>query len=241
VLLLLAACGPAPVPSGIDDPYEAQNREVHRANQDIDRALFGPAAGAYGGILPAPVKAGISNLSDNLDLPGDVVNNILQLRLGRAAQNTLRFVVNTTVGLGGLLDPATDFGIPARETDFGETLYVWGVPEGAYVELPVLGPSTERDTLGRVVDVALNPLRWVVKTPTEEGLITATGIAAKLGSRERYADLIDSVLEGADSYSQTRLLYLQNRRFELTGGLSEEDYFDPYSDTEDEYADPYAQ
>jgi phospholipid-binding lipoprotein MlaA len=234
ILLLLDACGPAPAPTGINDPHEAANREVHAANKAIDRALVDPASTVYGKSVPSPLRQGVQNFADNLDAPGDVVNGILQGRPGSALANTARFIINTTVGIGGLFDPAKALGIQRKSTDFGETLHVWGFPEGAYGELPFIGPSTSRDTVGRVVDVVLNPLRLAL--PAREGNITtAASVASRLGDRYKFGNTVDSVLyDSADSYAQARLLYLQNRRFELgqsTGGTSGEDGFlDPYED-----------
>lgn len=236
---LLAACGPAPMASGVNDPNEARNREIHNFNRGLDRALLRPAATTYSSILPEPVEQGVSNFASNLDAPGDVVNNVLQLRLGRAAENTLRFAVNSTVGIGGLFDPATALGIAGDPTDFGETLHVWGVPEGQYSEVPLLGPTTDRDLVGVIVDVVANPVRLALPEP-ESYYATGTKVASGLSRRARYADTVDSVLyESADSYAQTRLLYLQNRRFELGGaaGEADEGFEDPYSDFEDPYAE----
>lgn len=237
--LLLTACGPAAIPSGIDDPNEARNREVHEFNRGLDRNLLRPTANTYSRILPEPVENGISNFASNLDAPGDVVNNLLQLRIGKAAENTLRFAINSTVGIGGLFDPATALGVAGDPTDFGETLHVWGAPEGQYVEAPFIGPATSRDMVGIVVDVALNPVRLALPNP-EAGYATATKIASGLSARARYTNTVDSILyESADSYAQARLLYLQNRRFDLGrdtagGGAGFED---PYADFEDPYAE----
>lgn len=232
--LTLSACGTAPAPQGINDPRETANREVHELNRSIDEAILRPGANAYGGTVPNPLEQGISNFAGNLDVPGDVVNGVLQGRIGPAAENTLRFTVNSTVGLLGLFDVATALGIEGKETDFGETLHVWGAGEGAYVELPLLGPSTERDVIGRVVDVALNPMRLALPEP-ESTVASVAGIASRLGDRARYSDTIDSVLyESADSYAQARLLYLQNRRFELGQEVGDDSFVDPYED-------PYAQ
>ncbi|WP_243695838.1 MlaA family lipoprotein [Rhodovulum marinum] len=235
-LAVLAGCA-APIPGGVSDPYEVQNRGVHDFNVALDRALVRPAATSYGRVVPDPVRTAFSNFSANLSLPGKVLNSLLQLRPGDAAQNTTRFFVNTTIGLGGLLDPATPMGAPEIDTDFGETLHVWGVAEGNYVELPFLGPSTGRDTLGAVVDLAINPLGHLPRADQRE---TATGlrVLSGLGARYDRSELIDSILyDSADSYAQTRQTYLQNRRFQLGRGATP-DYFDPY---EDPYADPDAQ
>lgn len=234
ILFLLDGCGPAPAPTGIYDPHEAANREVHNLNKAIDRALVDPASNAYGKSVPGPLRQGVQNFADNLDAPGDVVNGLLQGRPGPALANTARFVINTTVGIGGLFDPAKAMGIQRKSTDFGETLHVWGFAEGAYGELPLLGPSTTRDTVGRVVDVALNPLRLAL--PAREGNITtAASVASRLGDRFKFGNTVDSILyDSADSYVQARLLYLQNRRFELgqdVGGATGEDGFlDPYEE-----------
>lgn len=238
VLSVLSACGPAPAPSGIDDPNEANNRQVHAFNRSIDHALLRPTANTYSSLLPEPIEDGVSNFAQNLDAPGDVVNNVLQLRLGKAVENTLRFAINSTLGIGGLFDPATALGIAGDPTDFGETLHVWGAPEGEYAEVPFIGPTTGRDTLGLVVDVALNPVRLVLPNP-ESYYATGAKIASGLSKRARYGDTVDSILyESADSYAQTRLLYLQNRRFELgqTAGGAEGGFEDPYADFEDPYA-----
>lgn len=217
-LISLSACGPAEIPTGIDDPYEAQNRGVHDDNRALDRALVRPGANAYGSVVPEPVRNGVGNFASNLSLPSVVVNDILQLKLDDALKNTLRFAVNSTFGLGGVLDPATDMGLYEETTDFGETLHVWGVPEGNYVELPIVGPTTERDMVGKVVDLFTNPLTYNLPSP-ENTIPTVASIASRFGDRYRFSDTVDSILyESADSYAQARLLYLQNRRFDLGGG-----------------------
>lgn len=231
--LALSACGPATLPTGYDDPLETQNRKVHEFNRGVDRALLRPAASGYDTVVPGPLKRGVSNVASNLDAPGDIVNGLLQGRPHHAAQNTLRFAMNTVVGIGGLFDVSTALGLPAEPTDFGETMHVWGVGEGRYLEFPFMGPTTERDLAGTVVDVALNPVRLAL--PAREGNV-ATGlkIASRLGDRARFSDTIDALLyESADSYAQARLLYLQNRRFALgaAGGADTDDtLLDPYED-----------
>lgn len=238
---LLGACGPAPVAQGINDPNEARNRDIHAFNRGVDRALLRPTANTYSTILPEPVERGVSNFAQNLDAPGDVVNNVLQGRPGPALENTLRFAINTTVGIGGLFDPATALGVAGDPTDFGETLHVWGAPEGQYSEVPFMGPTTDRDLVGTLVDVAMNPVRLALPTP-ESYYATGAKVASRLGDRARYSETFDSVLyDSADSYAQTRLLYLQNRRFELGQGAGGADatFEDPYADQN--FEDPYAE
>jgi phospholipid-binding lipoprotein MlaA len=226
--LAVAGCTAQQPGAAFNDPYEAQNRGVHDANKDIDSALFG-GGGRKGVVppLPVPVARGLSNATANLGAPSNVVNSILQGRPEPAITNTLRFVINSTVGIAGLFDPATAIGIQRDDTDFGETLAVWGAPEGAYQELPFLGPSTERDTAGKIVDWVLDPVGNLVGAP-ESAYITGVRLGGKIGDRQRFADTYESILYGsADSYAQARLLYLQNRRFELG---QEETVIDPYED-----------
>ena len=227
----IAACSPAPAPDLAFDPLEEQNRSVHLANRDLDRIIVRPTSNAYGTVLPEPVRNGIGNFASNLGLPGMVLNDLLQFRIEDAGANTMRFLLNSTFGFGGLMDVATAAGLEERSTDFGETLYVWGAPEGNYIELPFVGPSTERHAFGRVIDTIINPMNAVLPSP-ERGYATATGIAARFGDRYRFSDFVDSVLyESEDSYAQARLLYLQNRRFQLSGTQeAAPDYFDPYED-----------
>lgn len=228
VLLALSACA-APTPSGINDPYEGFNRKVHGFNTAVDKNVIRPVATGTTKVVPEPVSRGVANFADNLSLPGMVVNDVLQLNIGDAAHNTLRFLVNTTVGLGGVMDVAAKAGAPKRPTDFGETLHVWGMAEGPYTELPLLGPSTARDALGEVVDYAMNPLQLVV--PKDKLWIgTAAKAYSKLDKRGRYSETVDSILyDSADGYAQARLLYLQNRRFELGQAAAESDFEDPYA------------
>lgn len=253
-LCLVAGCAAPSGPDAINDPFEPTNRKVHAFNKSVDRALVGPASEGVG-IIPEPVKRGVGNLADTLALPGDIANNILQLRIADAGQNTLRLAANLTFGLAGLLDVSSEMGLQGKPTDFGETLAVWGVGEGPYLELPLAGPSTARDTVGMVVDTVFDPVSRALPV-REANAVTAIRLFSRLGDRDRFAQSVESILyESADSYAQARLLYLQNRRFtlargKLTGGAEATDdggFIDPYADAPsddgfiDPYEDPYAQ
>jgi len=216
---------------GVFDPYEAENRRMHEFNRGVDRVLVRPVSKGYTSIVPDDIETRVVRLSENLSLPADIVNNVLQLNMRGAFQDGARLVVNTTVGLGGVFDPASEMGMAApTNTDFGETLYVWGAREGAYIELPLLGPSTTRRTFGIFVDLFTNPLTYVLESP--ESLVgTAAGVASGLSRRERFSETIDQILyESEDSYAQSRTIYLQNRRFNL-GGTASASYTDPYEGT----------
>ncbi len=211
---------------GIYDPFEVQNRKIHAVNRKIDQAVLRPVSGAYGETLPEPLRIGVGNFASNLSIPGSVVNDLLQFNLADALHNTVRFLVNTTFGLGGILDPALQGGVEPRDSDFGETLHVWGIGEGAYVELPLLGPSTVRDTFGGVVDLFLDPINTLVPAP-ERYLAPVMAVVARVGDRYRFSSTVDSILyESADSYAQSRLLYLENRRFRLGVEVDDEDLYE---------------
>lgn len=234
LVLALSACA-APQPSAeVYDPLENLNRGTHELNRGLDRYLLRPASRGYGALLPDPVKRGVSNVAGNLDLPGDIVNGVLQADPEGTVQNVFRFAINTIVGVGGIFDPAGAMGLTHAQTDFGETLHVWGLGEGPYLEMPGFGPSTLRDGVGIVTDLVMNPVSLALPSP-ESDWATAFKLGSKLGDRDRYSDTIDSILyDSADSYAQARLLYLQNRRFELgqtSGtGAADDGFIDPYEE-----------
>jgi phospholipid-binding lipoprotein MlaA len=239
-VFLLAACAStvsSTEAGGVFDPFEKQNRKIHAFNRGLDKALVRPAARGYSALLPDPIEDSIGNFAENLGQPSVIVNSLLQGNFKGAGLSTTRFLTNTVLGFAGFVDAAAEFKVPEHSTDFGETLYTWGAGEGAYVELPALGPSTVRNTTGKVVDLFTNPLSYAVNSP-DKYYGTAASVASRLSDRGRYGDTIDSILyESADSYAQARLIYLQNRRFGL-GDETANDSTDPYSDP---YEDPYAQ
>ena len=157
-LFVLAACAQTDPSVGFADPYENGNRKMHEFNKGLDTTVIRPVATAYGTVLPRPIRQGVSNIASNLGEPGNVVNNVLQGRVEDALHNTTRFLFNSTIGIAGTFDVASAMGLEERETDFGETLHVWGAQEGAYLEVPFVGPSTERDAIGKAVDIVLNPI-----------------------------------------------------------------------------------
>ena len=237
----LAACAAAPDGALINDPYETSNRKVHDFNTGLDTALLRPASEVTEA-LPDVLTDRVVNFADNLALPGMVVNGLLQGDLESAISNTFRFVLNTTIGLGGLFDPADEAGLYEKSTDFGQTLAVWGVPEGAYIVLPFLGPSTERDTFGLIVDFTFDPLQFLIPPEAQE-LQPYAFVGKKVISRGRFGSTVDSLLyESADPYAQARLLYLQSRRFDLgvpVDSAYKEGGVDPYADPYADFIDPY--
>ena len=222
LLLALAACA-APIPSsGTNDPFEAANR----AQFDANLRLMG---GGDSAPRPNPLRRRVINLGDTLGLPSTIANDVLQLRPHHAVENALRLAINATIGLGGLFDPASRVGVHGRRSDFGETLHRWGIEEGAYLVLPLVGPSNQRDALGMAVDLAIDPLRFVLPS-RDYGWSLALRGAGRVASAVENADLLDAnVIATADPYAQARLLYQQTRRYHL-GIASEDDVIDPYAD-----------
>lgn len=250
--LVLAACAPGPKSAamktgGVYDPYESVNRGVHGFNKGVDKVFFGPTSKGYSSIVPDPIEDSFVSFSNNISMPRVATNALLQGDIKTFGIALARFTVNTTVGFVGLADPASDFKIPHVDADFGQTLHVWGFGEGAYLELPFLGPSNVRDAVGFVGDFGLNPLSYWVENPLQNAG-TYSKVLEWMSDRGRYSDTVESILyDSADSYAQARLLYTQNRRFELGAGDDQgfdpyaDPYGDPYSDTYvDPYQDPYS-
>lgn len=230
VLLLAACAAPPPVAIGQNDPHEVTNRSTHDFNLALDRRVVAPLAAGGGGLLSGPLGDGLGNVAGNLSMPAAILNKTLQGRFEDAVHNSWRLAINTTIGIGGLFDPASAIGLTPRGTDFGATLHRWGAGEGAYVVLPVIGPSTERDALGMVVDLAIDPLNQLLPRP-ERHWARGLRLASRLGDRARFAESVDSIMhESADSYGQLRLLYLQSRRHELGQEAAEDAFIDPYDD-----------
>ena len=231
LVMVVSACSPRQG-AVADDPFERLNRSSHAFNKGLDRNILSPLSKTYTDVVPDPVEDSVSNFARNLSLPGKVVNNVLQLDLSSAARNSARFALNSTVGLAGLFDPSQKIGLVEKSTDFGETLQGWGVAEGAYLELPLFGPSNMRDGLARFVDMLfLDPTGQILKPPVSE-YRSASTVGALLQTRQIYGAQIDEVLYGsADSYAQSRLVYLQSRRFELRD-ITNDEYIDPYAEFE---------
>src|SRR5262245_63793103 len=160
LLVTASAAQPRDASLPVRDHNETTNRQVLAPNQRI----LGPVSEGVRAVVPGPVHERLHDLNSNLKEPRILVNNLLQLRFDAAARTTTRFVVNTTVGIGGLFDVAGRQGVAQQSGDFGQTLFVWGVSEGPYTVWPYLGPATQRDAVGSVVDMAANPLGWLIGT-----------------------------------------------------------------------------
>jgi phospholipid-binding lipoprotein MlaA len=213
--LLVSACasGHRDASLPISDPNEEANRQVLAANQKI----LGPLSEGVRATVPGPIHERLHDLNSNLKEPRILVNNLLQLRLDAAARTTARFVVNSSLGIAGLVDVAGRNGIAQQSGDFGQTLFVWGVSEGPYVVAPYLGPSTLRDAAGSVVDMAANPLGWLIGTQialaTTQVAVTAS--TTTVDAVDRLGQLKTAEDNSIDFYSFVRSGYYQMRRAEL--------------------------
>ncbi|MGM0584870.1 MAG: MlaA family lipoprotein [Pseudomonadota bacterium] len=228
---LLSGCAVAPTEEGgVADPWEGTNRELHAFNKGLDTALLRPTAVVYDTVTPGLVRLLVSNGLNMLELPAVFVNRVLQGEPRLALRAAGRFGINVVFG-GGLLDPATEFGLPQEDTDLGVTFARWGVEEGVYHELPLLGPATSRDAAGRVLEIALDPFGFVTGVPAMEALGPSAAALGVLEVRSDNLNAIDRVLyESEDSYVASRSVYIQRRRRTVAGGPTAESLPDVYGD-----------
>ncbi|CAN5613545.1 VacJ family lipoprotein [soil metagenome] len=197
----------------IYDPWEPLNRRVHAFNNAVDRNVATPLARAYVAAVPRPVRLGVSNFFNNLGQPVSAVNALLQGKPAQAGASMGRFLVNATVGVAGIFDPASRLDIPNRSEDFGQTLGIWGWKNSRYVELPLFGPRTVRDVFGLVGDAPLSLVRQVDNTETRYFL---QGLQLVDLRTQLFA--LDSMREGAtDEYALYRDSWMQRRNYQIFG------------------------
>ncbi|WP_419730835.1 VacJ family lipoprotein [Lichenicola sp.] len=222
-LLALGACAAKPIdPAGLaeyeqtNDPLEPTNRVFYRLSNTIDAYTLKPVAQGYVWVVPFAVRTGIHNALSNLASPVVFFNDVFETRPRRAGDTFMRFVINSSVGIGGVLDVATGWGYPAHEADGGMTLASWGVPQGPYLFLPLLGPSSPRAVTGFGIDIALSPFTYV---PRGYGLLTFNWARYGLGvidARAQVLDELDQLQKNAlDPYATIRSLYRQHRTAEI--------------------------
>jgi len=205
------------------DPFQNINEKTHNLNQTLDLQVASPVARFYKRITPDFLEKGITNFTHNIEDLSIGINNILQGKFNEGLSDFSRFTLNTSIGLLGFIDIASDLGLTKHDEDFGQTLAVWGVPDGPYLVLPGLGPSTTRDTLAMIPDAFLTPL-WLIDHDRTSYSLTAIDL---IDTRARYLGL-ESVVIG-DEYLFYRDAYLQSRSFEIKDGEVEDD-FDDFDD-----------
>jgi phospholipid-binding lipoprotein MlaA len=215
-LLSVTACVTLPPnsPRSPQDPWESWNRGVYKVNVKLDHAIARPVARTYVRIVPHFIRTGVTNFFDNLDTPTVMINDALQGKFLAAGNDLGRFLLNTTVGIGGILDPATSAGMDKNNEDFGQTLGHWGVHAGPFVELPILGPSDLRDAPSRVVDSYTNPRQYVNNTWVKYGL----WLPSLVDTRARLLPLDETLTHVYDPYAFIRDAYLQRRAYLVSDG-----------------------
>ena len=228
LLILTGGCATAPNPAdreavaefaALNDPAEPTNRAVFAINRGIDAVILKPVATFYRDYIPKFFQNRMNDVLDNLRSPVIFVNDLLQGEIDRAIATLARFVVNSTFGLAGLNDLATAIGMEGHDEDFGQTLAVWGVPEGPYVMLPLFGPSNPRDTVGLVVDFLVDPFNaWAGNTNRDYAILSRTG-ARGVDQRAVHMEALDDIERTSlDYYASIRSLYRQRRAEEIRNG-----------------------
>ena len=220
-ILALGACATGgPPPSDEADPFEATNRAVLEFNTALDDSVLRPAAEAYRDTIPAPMRTGLRNFLRNLNEPVIFTNNVLQLRMLDAGHTLMRFYINSTAGGLGVFDVATPSGIERRTGDFGQTLHVWGVPDGPFLMLPLLGPTTVRDAVGDGVDAIASPVGLLTGAATSAITSQLLGVGrGVLGGLDLRAENIETLealrTESLDYYARLRSVVRQRRDVQL--------------------------
>lgn len=198
------------------DPYERLNKKLFSFNDDLDRYLMKPVSKGYDAITPGPIGRGVTNFFNNLGEPRVVINGILQGKLGQAVSDSVRFLVNTTIGLGGLFDVAKYFKIKRHDEDFGQTLAVWGLKRSSYFVIPVLGPSSVRDSIGELVDFFTYPLFYYQDAGVRSGFYILQ-LVNRRANLLIATDILDEAA-GGYRYEFVREAYWQNRKNEIYDG-----------------------
>ena len=216
------------------DRWEATNRKIYSLNKGIDRYALRPAASVYRTVVPLPARHGIGNAFSNYGEPGNFVNAVLQGKIKQAFRTMDRFILNSTIGVGGIADNATDLGRPKEPEDFDQTFATWGIPSGPYLVLPFFGPSTVRGGFGLAADFAADPADYARNAISNPSFLWKTGqvLTRVVDLRARVSDQGgDSLLAGSlDEYTLVKSAYLQNRRNAIWDG-------NPPPEPEDELPD----
>ncbi|MFA7276996.1 MAG: VacJ family lipoprotein [Pseudobdellovibrionaceae bacterium] len=218
--LILAGC--AGTGQGeIADPLEPMNRGIFAFNDTVDEAIIEPVARGYHEAVPKPARVGLRNVLRNLKSPVVIANDILQGNATAAGNDTTRLFANTFFGLGGLIDVAGADGVAYNDEDFGQTLGAWGVDQGAYLVLPLLGPSSLRDTTGLIVDSYADPLnRWMMNTDREGGYYARIALAG-LDKREELLDVLADLKKNSiDYYAAIKSAYAQRREAQVSNNMA---------------------
>ncbi|CAH2599504.1 VacJ family lipoprotein [Rhodovastum atsumiense] len=229
---LLAGCAqkpPADDPEAVaefnetNDPLEPTNRVFYAVNNGLDTVILRPLALGYRYVVPEVVRTHTRNVLSNISSPVTLFNDMLQARPRRAGDTLMRFLVNTTAGVGGVFDVATDWGWPAHDSDAGMTLAMWGLPEGPFLFLPVLGPSSPRDATGFGADLVMDPTFWVGRGDVVTALGWTRFSLNAIDTRASVLDDLDKIkAQALDPYATFRSLYRQHRQSQIEDARADE-------------------
>lgn len=231
--LFFTGCAAAPnAKKDARDPLERVNRASYKVTDAVDRAVLKPVAKGYKAVAPQFVETGVSNFFSNLGQPTVIVNDLLQAKFKAGLSDTGRFLLNSTLGIAGLWDPASGIGLDKHDEDFGQTLGKWGVPSGAYLFIPLYGPSTVRDGAASLVDVYTDPVHYVERDAIRYGLYGMNLI----DTRARLLETDQTLENTFDRYAFVRNAYLQRREYQVTDGAASPIEDEPLEDPEAESA-----
>jgi phospholipid-binding lipoprotein MlaA len=223
VLVLLTTAAPtvASADERVSDPFEGFNRAMFGVNEALDKALLEPAAKGYRAVTPTPVRSGVRNFLRNLKSPVILANDVLQAEPKRAGTTFLRFGVNTTIGVVGLFDVATPMGLERHDEDFGQTLGKWGVGSGPYLFLPIIGPTSIRDGVGSIADVAMDPINYA-RFDGDDAFRISRAVLGGLTARTDAIETIDNLRETSlDPYVTVRSTYSLYRAAAIKNGRTD--------------------
>jgi phospholipid-binding lipoprotein MlaA len=236
--LALSGCATREITTSTEafDPIEPVNRVIFRVNDVGDRYLLRPVASGYERALPQQLRTGVGNVFSNLLYPVTIANAFLQGKFSQCGRDGARFLLNSTVGLAGIFDPATRIGLMENDEDFDQTMAVWGVGEGPFLMIPIFGPRTLRHLAGDAVDAPLTPFLSI--TDGEVNLALAAWVLYQVDNRSRLLDADQQVFESFDPYIFVRDAYLQNRRYRaLDGNVPEDDSYLDEADLDEPESD----
>ena len=214
LLLVLTMTGCASTGSNPSDPWEGWNRKVYSFNKALDSAVAKPVTLGYKAVTPDVVETGVSNLFSNLGDVPNFLNNLLQGKPTDSMSDLARFIINSTIGVVGLWDPASSMGLQKHDEDFGQTLATWGVGDGPYVMLPLIGPSTLRDTAAFPIDSETDLVNQIDHIPTRNQV----KILELLDTRSALIPLEEQLESATDEYAFVRDVWLQNRKYKIFDG-----------------------
>ena len=226
ITLLITGCATTQSESHVNDPFEGYNRVMHSFNDTVDKNVLKPVAQGYDFVMPAPASKGVSNFFSNLNEITVIINDVLQFKMMQAFEDTSRFAINSTIGIVGLVDVASDFGFKKNNEDFGQTIGAWGISPGPYLVLPFLGPRDVRDTVGLVGDFYTAPVTHV-QGPDARNPIMATRIIDDRANLLKAEKVLNEA--AIDEYAYIRDAYLQRRQNLVHDGNPPEE-FDVFSE-----------